>query len=349
MQRLCVILGAGASRAIRNEGVKLVREEFQPPLVRDLFDLDKHPDYYEIMAVYPGAQLLGSDIAPSVASGTAVLEQRLRSLAEHPAEEVRQHFKHIPPYLRDLIAACSHLYVTAPGCYLQLVIKLHADFPHDVIYLTTNYDTLIETALTMYQKSWAFNGINDYIRQDRPAKLVKIHGSANWFRLLPGQTHMWRSLVERLDITQKCPDDEIKVDNAVFSRVSEHAGDGGLAMYPILTAPLAGKSPQDVVCPTSHVDYARSLLQQCSKFLIVGSSGLDQDLLTLLDEAVRPDLQPLVHLVDYQSGAADANARFQADVRAFKNSQSVWRFVAFNQGFQRYLLSEDFVRFCKAD
>ena len=56
--------------------------------------------------------------------------------------------------------------------------------------------------------------------------------------------------------------------------------------YPILTAPLAGKGPMQMVCPDAHIDMARSFLGDCRKFLIIGCSGKDDDLLSLLSESI---------------------------------------------------------------
>ena len=59
------------------------------------------------------------------------------------------------------------------------------------------------------------------------------------------------------------------------------------------------------MCPKSHLIAAQQFMSRCSKFLIIGTSGLDEDLRAILDNAVPPDSSPFVHVVN--RGEADAN------------------------------------------
>ena len=88
----------------------------------------------------------------------------------------------MPPYLRDVLHKSSQSYVRTPACYLQLVEQLLAENPHEVLFLVLNYDTLLERAITMLRPAYVYGAAGDYVRQDRQAKVVKMHGSFNWFR-----------------------------------------------------------------------------------------------------------------------------------------------------------------------
>jgi hypothetical protein len=75
------------------------------------------------------------------------------------------------------------------------------------------------------------------------------------------------------------------------------ASANGSRLYPLLTAPLAGKGHADFVCPREHIQAAQEFLQTCRKFLIIGTSGLDDDLLNFLNTSVTSQSRPYLHIV----------------------------------------------------
>ena len=81
-------------------------------------------------------------------------------------------------------------------------------------------------------------------------------------------------------------------------------------LYPVLTAPLAGKGITDSVCPASHVTDAGNFLSDCTKFLIIGTAGWDDDLMGFLDKAVPVGPRVFLDVVD-PSGANGVLERFQ--------------------------------------
>src|SRR5690606_29256469 len=60
----------------------------------------------------------------------------------------------------------------------------------------------------------------------------------------------------------------------------------GNAWFPVLTAPLAEKGPHSMVCPPEHVQALRSAVSRADKILFVGTSGLDTDLLEVMEGSV---------------------------------------------------------------
>lgn len=119
-------------------------------------------------------------------------------------------------------------------------------------------------------------------------------------------------------------------------------------LYPILTAPLAGKGLIDVVCPESHVTAAKQFMNACGEFLIIGTSGLDEDLLALLDSAVMPNSRPIVHIVD-KDGAEKTRVRFEEGVRAFRKTRQNPSESTFNEGFRNYLSSQQLRVFLESE
>jgi hypothetical protein len=65
-------------------------------------------------------------------------------------------------------------------------------------------------------------------------------------------------------------------------------------LYPVMTLPLATKTPGDAVCPQSHLETLQAFLADCEKYLVIGTSGRDADLLHILSESPRiPESNPL--------------------------------------------------------
>ncbi len=347
-RKVCVILGAGASHDIAGEGSPLINSDFQPPLALDLFDIARHPAYWNVMQHYNGAAVLSQELAPLILSGEISIEKELRRYAEHKDERIRQNFKHIPAYLRDLLFRASTEYTHVPSSYMRLIIKLLADYPHDVLFITLNYDNLLESALERFDSRLQFRGIEEYVADGRQAMVVKLHGSINWFRRLPGgKGAQWNSTVADLDISEKVPEGSILIADKVHTVGQEIRDEHKL--YPILTAPLAGKGLIDVVCPESHATAAKQFMNTCGKFLIIGTSGLDDDLLSLLNSAVIPNSRPIVHIVDTGEGAKKTRVRFEEGVRAFRKTRQNPSESTFNEGFRNYLSSQQLRVFIESE
>ena len=249
----------------------------------------------------------------------------------------------MPPYLRDLLWSASYQYTPTPGTYLQLIYALLANVPHHVLFLILNYDTLLEQALGLFDSRINFDNIGSYVKEDRQAKLVKLHGSVDWFKLIGGSELSWEDTVYSHDVFRRADDSSIHIES--------HQGPlqtvliTGNRPYPILTAPLAGKGIADMVCPT-HIQVAQDFLKQCRKYLIVGTSGLDKDLLALLDEAVQPSSHPTVQLVGL-TDAHEALQNFEKGVRAFRGRRLTPPGFLFQEGLRQYIDSGELAKFAE--
>jgi hypothetical protein len=348
LSKACVVLGAGESCDVAGEGSPIIKRDFQPPLALDLFDINGHPAYWDVMQHYDGAAILSQDLAPLILSGEISIEKELRRYAEHRDQRIRQHFKHIPAYLRDLLFRASREYTHVPSSYVRLIIKLMAENPHDVLFLVLNYDNLLESALRRFDSNLQFTQIEQYVASNREAKVVKLHGSIGWFRRLPGGTAAdWNSAVADLDISKLLTEEAILIKDGI--RIVRDSVEDDHRLYPILTAPLAGKGLIDVVCPQSHVATAQQFMNDCDKFLIIGSSGLDEDLLALLDSAVIPKSRPIVHVVDKDGRAEKTWAHFEEGVRAFRKARQNPSERIFNGGFRNYLSSQQLRVFLESE
>ncbi len=347
--KACVILGAGASKDIAGAGSSLINPHWQPPLAKDIFQIRSNPDYQGILTKYPGADFLAQSLAPLASSGQISVEKALRKYAEHPDTVIRARFKHIPPYIRDIIYASSTMYTYSPSSYAQLVMGLLAEHPHDLLFIVLNYDTFLESALTSFNPEYQFDSINKYIAGYNHIKVVKLHGSINWFKQIGKGDNIptWTDAVNRVDILAPVLEHQISViDNVSYTAEYRTTG-GNQWVYPVLTAPLAGKNTSDAVCPKSHISELKQFLASCQKFLIIGTSGLDEDLMTHIDSALDSDsgTYHLIHIVDYQQGAEKTSTRFQQKVRAF--NKRIEPANVFKIGFREYLNHSSFQSFAE--
>lgn len=338
MEKLCVILGAGASHDVSGGGSPVRDARFKPPLARDLFDLGSHPGFWEVISRYPGAVMLAQELAPVSARGELDLENRLREYASHQDIRIRAAYKHIPPYLRDLLRRTSRDYVDIPGSHVQLAKKMLADYPHEVMILSLNYDDLMETALSLLDPSLSMANLDDYIAADRQARVVKLHGSIDWFFPLP-EGNEWFECVDGFDLDfangfpeiVKLPDIQDLV-NATHNHRK---------LYPALTAPMAGKKPRDAVAPLLHVESFRSFAAECRKFLVIGTSGLDEDLFQPLYEPSLANSLCQTHLVAESLENVRLTAkRFTDSVRRFALASQAQMLSVSGQGFSAYVTSE---------
>jgi hypothetical protein len=335
LPKACVILGAGASFDVRGEGSPVMDDKLRPPLAKDLFDIEHHPAYWGILNYYRGAKVLTQLLAPLISSGQASVENALKKYAEHPDERIRAHFKHVPAYLRDLLDAAGVKYTHMPSSYVELAAELLAEHRHDVLFIVLNYDTLLEKALKYFDDKFRFDEIYRYVAPEAPAKVVKFHGSTNWFARIPQSVNIgWDDAVKQFDISAKIPESQFLIKDNV--NIVRGFRDNNHLLYPILTAPLAGKGVNDAVYPASHMKAAREFLSDFQKFLIVGTSGLDEDLLSFLDSALVDSKKYYhIHIVGRRQEADEASGRFRKNIRAFTNfipNDNVWR-----DGFRVYL------------
>ena len=351
--KICVILGAGASHDVRNAGSLasgitgsgvVGDSHLRPPLARDLFNIEGNPHYWPYLQEYNGATVLTQGLAEQSKQAGFNLEGELRRLAEHPSAVVRNHFRTVPPYIRDLITACTDNYTPVPSCYVSLAQVLLAEAPSEVLFLVLNYDDLLEQALRLFDPSFTFEVLEDYVRSERQAKVVKLHGSISWFKLIGPRSGDWNQQILEQDVLAKTPDPEVVVSGR---RQKTHAIELREShVYPVLTAPLAGKGITDMVCPSDHLETAREFLVDCRKFMIVGSSGVDEDLLDLLQSTVK--------------GHSDLTAQFvcgderasQSSWEAFRRGLGVFNAlvtprdeIAYNGGFVTYTSSGAALRF----
>ncbi len=283
---------------------------------------------------------MAQQLGPLAEAGTQSLEQKLREYSEHSDVRIRQYFKHIPPYLRDLLYEVSKKYVGIPGCYVQLAMQLLADVPHEVMFILLNYDDLLERALAEFDPALAIQSIDDYVASGRQATVVKVHGSIDWVTPTPN-ANSWQDSIASFDPVKR-PEEIARVQLGTSISGAVHSERW---VYPVLTAPLAGKGTEAFVCPENHSAALSEFLPDCRKYLFIGTSGLDDDLLDFMAARV-PD-PSMAHFV----GSTDAKLvrqRIQDRVQSFQALSNDFGHH-YTDGFRSYVASDDLQGFANRD
>lgn len=295
---LYVIVGAGASYdSTSNEnvggGARLAvdpyyvadRKTLRPPLVTELFE----PRFKPTLDRYPIAQMAASDIRSKPNEAVAI-EEFLRTRYRDSEDELDQRkFHAIHFYLQELLWAVSKGYTTHPDNYDRLITACMR-LP-SVVFVTLNYDTLLDDRLRIVSGPHGFTSMDSYIEPDRPWSLVKLHGSVDWGRHIE-PTHDWTKRGPQLIFEPPAEiaigrDFELRARGTVEEIRFESVG--SRYYYPALSVPLG--SPDEFSCPPKHVAHLRdSLAMQRSGIdvLMVGYSALDDEVLSLFAKAGNP-------------------------------------------------------------
>ena len=330
-EKVCVILGAGASYDVLDQPTSRDNKLYRPPLAAGLFNT-ANSEFDRILDQYPGARYIAT-VFPDQRSRGKSFEEALSYYADNTDEVVKSHFYHVPPYLHDLLTACSDFYTPDQGCYARTIMELLSVHSMDVLFLILNYDDLLERALAKHDpRSYVFNQTEDYVSPGRAANVIKMHGSVNWYRPIGiSKSQSWLETIADPELLVRPKDSEIIVDHGVH-RVKDHIHQRTW-LYPILTAPVAVKSATEIACTDTHTAFAEEFLSSCRKFLVVGTSGSDADLFHLIGRASAGVPAELVHFVGKGSETQEALDRFQNGVDVFPSSVV----KIFTNGFQHYV------------
>jgi hypothetical protein len=306
LDQLVVITGAGASHDATQR--RPHRAEFRPPLVSGLFS--EHDEFTSILGHYPDAQTLAGDLIYALNIDTRGLEAYLHDNilnSEHAYD--RRRYRTIPLYLQHLLTECSRNFTPHPINYDRLINAALRKAEH-VLFLTLNYDALLDSRLHHHTP---IARMSDYIREDLPWALVKLHGSVDWMRQIlndPPQADGYAAYVSALG-------EELRVGDPIVLRarspaetppVEDMRVGGGQYFYPALSVPLG---PDDELnCPPEHRDFASQRLEQADGLHIisVGYSGLDSGLLNLLAES-KNELRSLLAINPDATAAREAANR----------------------------------------
>ncbi len=293
LNSLTVLTGAGASHDCAWSEIAELAPEYQPPLTNQLFE--PRGSFNAILHNYPGAEALSDEIRTKLMDRDASLESILKEIESREPLALRKQYWQIPLYLQELLGAVSTQYVRTGGTRYDTLVSSILRSPFErVMFLTLNYDLLLDRAL---QKLYgvSFSDLSAYCPKERDWSLIKLHGSVNWGRKLQSPKTGVRGHSTLL-LNSLSSEPTFETDIEILKGHQEGSRFvGSTFFYPALAIPLGEKRGKDFVCPQDHLDYTVSFLSNCSNFLIIGFSGLDQHILELFQDVQRVDTLKIVN------------------------------------------------------
>lgn len=286
MKKLVIVLGAGASHSQNPDPKQRDNQNYRPPLAKEIFSTIG--SFADILHKYPPAETLASAINAQLRQNREgvgleqILKQYEERLSNGEDSPITRQFLHIPPYLNDLFGEISQHFTYQPDEY-NILVGSSLDKTDHVLFLTMNYDTLLELPLSQSShEAIDFSKHKDYI-SDPKWTLAKIHGSTNWYRAF----NSFQVVHNSEDYVRNLKQQSINLplgDEIVMFPIPGHQKivDGATPLYPAITVPVDGK--YDLNCPPEILSKAKEFLADCNNYLIIGTSGRDQDLLDLLKD-----------------------------------------------------------------
>lgn len=289
---LVVILGAGASNDARPPGQG---DDVRPPLTYRLVSTGF--DQYWSHS-YRGAASLIHRVRESVAAGSA-LETALQEYADEAARYpvVLSHVMAFRYYVQALFRDLTRRFGSDLGdgttAYLRLVSKLERwrrDNNTRILYITFNYDTLLEEGLTSYLTR-PFESAAKYLHHDRA--VIKVHGSDNW-----GQEVRRTDGVE---LTGTGPNTIIEAAEDgleqlpgfhVLADINQVQMPNGAYVAPAVAIPIAAKDGTSWACPPDHLERMRQDLAEAWSVLVMGWKGQEPHFVQELKERL-PEYTPI--------------------------------------------------------
>lgn len=212
-------------------------------------------------------------------------------------------------------------------------------------FLVLNYDALLEQALATFHPPFAITDMNGYLPgPNRRPLITKLHGSVDWGVEIGdamGREDRWASRMDGFSIDSVDPETAIYEPGEPVAWLWRTTGTNK-ALYPVLMAPLAGKGMKDAVCPRRHLEAFSEFIADCRKFLVIGTSGRDQDLLEILaDDSGAASIVQFV--CGSQKSSRETARRFRGAVPAWQGAE----LVILDMDLQTYLLpgTDDFQYF----
>lgn len=244
-------------------------------------------------------------------------------------------------YLQQVLSECSHQWsLLTHGCtnYHYLVERLDRwarDRNECVLYVTFNYDNLLERAISDVVKH-QFDNINAYISHQR-VKVFKLHGSVDWAH--PVQIGPpYPSMAERDYVIQHPLD--VSIPAGIVVQRNHNVGTRGQAWVPALAVPIESK--EDFECPPDHLSLLDNLLAAVDGLLIIGWRGTEQHFLKMLGNHRTELVRTLVACRGPNESTATINrittARNGLATRGYKNTANIL-------GFSDLVGSEELERF----
>lgn len=290
-----VILGAGASYDshfwYKNQNIF---DHWRPPLANEIFDT--RPEFLNIIEKYPSAQSVFS-LYSTIKDLEDYFQKKYDQAKKHDSIEVEKTLINLRYYLQHLFYVVSENMKNAGYSNIDKLIDHINDYVirtgEEVLIVNFNYDLLVEQSLQkIYYNSYSDHySINEYL--SNKIKLIKPHGSCNWFRMftynafhLRQDEKLWQHLLSN-NITQD-KIDSLLGPNYYISPYNVNVGKGTSGqmqyLYPQIFIPL--KEKDDFCMPKEQIDYLLEYLSKVEDILIIGWKGYEAHFNNILKENI---------------------------------------------------------------
>ena len=285
---LLMVLGAGASYDSADMPIQRSSSYsvWRPPLARGLFGTV--PEYAAILDTYPQVAGLVHRVREALHRDED-LEGTLESLRDEAGVVPlrRRQLLALQFYLRHLLRECGDRWASEHGGvthYARLVDEIETwRGPAEVVYVTFNYDTLLEKALVGTKR---LNCLADYATG--PVRVIKPHGSVDWVRIVPLPDSVAKQMMMDSAPAERICDIAADLDLGLrFGKSSAALSTQQVnkrVLLPAIAIPTQTKT--DYECPTSHVDALRRLLPDVDRVISIGWRGGEKHFLNLLGEGL---------------------------------------------------------------
>jgi hypothetical protein len=313
---LLVIFGAGATHdsSIYAQGVN------PPPLADRLFD--ERVEFGDIIDRYPQVRALVRRLRAAATSDTLSIEEVFELIATEAKDRAatRRHLAAAQFYVHDAIETSVEAFAFrgAHGVtnYHELVNRIDvalASRNEPVMYITFNYDQLLETALDDTLEH-DFAHIASYINRPQ-RRVIKLHGSVNWRRGIV-QTDNTQVTVPWFQ-GSRAGNARWLLDHYEGLRATDHYEVGspheftpdGRAFFPAIAVPTEKKTAGDFALPPDHLAVLRNALPHVTQALVVGWRGREGHFWQLWHETRPHPVQMNVVVVDRDMRTASDVAR----------------------------------------
>ena len=289
-----VVFGAGASNDSANFKVGLAVEQWRPPMGPALFQ--DHVFYSPLLDRYEPMRKLAHRFreGPHDSPG---LEAELEKMQESKRVMTREQLVALRYYLQKVLSQVPQYWsnnLHGNTNYVGLVEMIDETWtesrPNDpVVFVTFNYDVLLDGALGQIKvKVGGAGDFDSYVKHPQ-YKLIKPHGSVNWFHHVP--VPIKNAHPYYLQILPGLADGTLSAsEDFYFKNELEDFED--IEGIPALSIPVAKKSKFEM--PPKHLEVLKQAIPEVTHLLIIGWRGNEQYFVDMLNALDRTRLRNLV-------------------------------------------------------
>ena len=230
----------------------------------------------------------------------------------------------------------SDKYFHPASNYRVLIKRIEDESGGKACFVNFNYDLLLERHIPKINEARV---VDEYMAG--PTKVVKIHGSCNWFHdpikvmTFSGMNDVG-SYVYYVSQAEKffenVPPLHAEVENKL-RQFSASPGDGFMHYYlPAVTIPLSGK--HGFICPNSHIEILKEELMFTDRILVIGWKAGDPSLLEILNNHSVSDKKKLFVVSADSDSAANVSTNFNDKIFDIYPCKS--------RGFSEFMSSKEF-------